>query len=254
MNIFVSDIFNAGWKDSLAGGGNFSYSQNGRILQTNSITGASNGAFKNWHFVASAGDVIEISVFARALTGTPKIAVDLRNAGNAAVKTLLSEEVKGKDWKLYKFKVTIPMNSPSFTNVVLALGIFNSTSTASSGEYHSPRIEIKTNRASSQIIAQGMLRVANGVATLDQSYKNFGVSSVSYDDTTKHVIVNLDKPISYAMYPIVNATGIIDNNAFPIAGQWLGGDTPNFKIAFTNGTAKQSLATGTNIAFFTVTF
>lgn len=254
MNIFVSDLFNVGWKDSISGGGNFVYAQNNRILQTNSVAGASNGAMKNWHFVANPGDVIEISVFARAIAGTPRIAIDLRNAGNAAVKTLISEDVKGKEWKLYKYKVTIPINSPAFTNVVAVLGIFNSISTASSGEYHSPKITIETSGANPQILAQGMLRVANGVPSIDSAYKNFGVSSVTYDDVTKHVTVNLNKPVSYAMYPIVSATGIIDNTALPIAGQWVGGDTPSFKLAFTNGTAKQSLATGTNIAFFSVAF
>jgi hypothetical protein len=254
MNIFVSDTFNIGWKDTVAGGGNFVYTQSNKILQTNSITGASNGAMKNWHFVANPGDVIEVSVFARAVTGTPKIALDLRNAGNATVKTIYIEDVKGSDWKLYKTKVTVPYNVPAFVNAVLVLGVTNSVSVATTGEYHSPKVSLETSRANTQVLAQGMLRVANGVASIDSAYKNFGVSSVSYDDVTKLVTVNLNKPVSWGLYPVALATGIVDNSAFPLVGQWYGGDTPNFKIGFTNGTERISLATGTNIAFFSVSF
>lgn len=245
MKLRVSDDFRKGFLERKNNSGTITYSTDGKIATTKSISGTNNGAMLDWHFLANPGDVIEISVWARAVSGEPRIALDLNEYNGNLVSNIYYEKVKGSEWKLYKSVIVIPETVASYSDAVIVLGIFNSMSVASEGQFRDLEVTLLSSSiGSAQTAAMGLVRVVNGVADIHPSFKNYGIESVVYSDTTKDVTVTLSKRLSNISRPMILASGTPDQPFPVLAGQYTDAVNPTFKLSFTNGTSKVSLVSG----------
>ncbi|MDF2790547.1 MAG: hypothetical protein K0S80_3648 [Neobacillus sp.] len=255
MKLRVSDDFRKGFIERKTNSGNITYSADGKIATVTSISGANNGAMLDWHFLANPGDVIEISVWGRAVAGEPRIALDIDEYNGNLVQNIYYEKVKGSEWKLYKSVIVIPETVADYSDALVVLGIFNAMSVATNGQFRDLKVTLlSSNRGAAQTVATGLIRVTNGVVDLHPDFRQYGIESVSYSDITKDITVTLSKRLSTVQKPIIAAVGTPDNPYPVLAGQYTDAVNPYFKVSFTNGTAKVSLASGGFFAYVTVNY
>lgn len=242
MTLSVSQNFTKGWTSVATGTGVVSNTPDGKILSTIS-NGTNNGAMKEWYFQVSPGDTIEVSVWARAVTGVPRISVDCRDSNNVNMKTVVYEEIKGSEFKRYKLKAVVPEYLQNISCAALVLGGWNSNPDATEGYFMEPSISVESkNYGFLQPIAYGMLRMSNGVPDVHPGFKNKGITSVTFETGTNELVITIESSIINGARPIMLATGTPDHNESVVAGKF---SVNTFRVAFTSGAAKINISTGT---------
>lgn len=247
MVLSINDDFRVGYTDGITAGGSASYSADGKILTLTSNEGVGNAAYKQWYFMASPGDIIEFSIWASTLMGKPEIIFDLKSSTNTTIKSIYRLELLSTEWKQYNVRFAVPENAEGYVAIALILGIGNASVPQANVSFMQPKLKVSSsNIGSDQILAMGLVGVVNGVATLHQSYKRYGIKDVTYDDSTKKVTVTLSKRTIYNVMPNIQVTsGSTLVSTIPIAGEYTDAEFPTFKMAMTNGTSLVSLMSGT---------
>lgn len=241
MTLSISQHFGRGWTTVVSGTGSVSNSTDGKTLTTIS-NGQNNGAMKEWYFQASPGDIIEVSIWGRAVDGTPRVGIDIRNSSNSSIKVIGYEDISGGEFKLYRISAVVPEYIQNISCAALVIGGWSSNTVPSNGQFMEPSIEIKSKEYGFlQPIAFGMVRMVNGSADVHPGFKNKGISSVGYDSATNELIVTIESSIITNSRPIMLATGTPDHNESVLAGKFSGN---SFRVAFTSGAGKVPLTAG----------
>lgn len=250
MEFFLGNDFKQVYADRITGGGSFSYSADGKMVTALSPTGANNGVYKDYHFLANSGDEIEFGIYANVIKGEGVITVDLKDSLNMGVKNVITVPIKEKGLKLYKFKARIPEVTNAWASVAFSFGVSNAQEADSEVIFTDPFLSLNdTSFGNPRTIAMGMLKlVGNTVVTpleIVTSYRNFGIKSASFDPTTKEITVTLDRRVIPNFRPIIQVTATYETNLFAVAGGFANGDNPTFKVTFVSGTSRASLSSGT---------
>lgn len=249
MGVSISKDFRSGYINSKAENATDTYNADGTILNLKSPTGA-NHALKKWTIPVSPGDEVTFEIMACNIKGDPRIGFDLfYNGGTKSSYNYV--KVVDKHMTEYKQTIKIPYDK-EYTGVSIFFGVPASVTEDTEVEFTSPKLQVHSSISNVQTIATGMLKVANGVVTLNADYKTFGVESLSYDDTKKQVIVKLSRyQVTYGALPSVFAIAATPSFYSVSAGSWNHADF-SFGISLSNGTSLVSLTTGVHYISFEV--
>lgn len=230
MKIIHSNNFSSDFIEEKLGSGQVSV-ENG-VLKT---TGTKNGdrALKAFYMNNKGVTKIKVSVLARAVSGVASIALD---GGNSYISTsnIAIAETSSKSWTKLELEAFVP---DSFSVCKITIGRFAGQNEQSETYFKNIVIESEDQMLGvPKVLAQGLARIQNGVATLRPAYRSFGISKIEYLPSTKETVLYLDSPIvsgEYGTYPIVNITGTQDNFIIPLAGGFNGKE---IYVKYTDGT------------------
>lgn len=215
--------------------------KNGNLSVTNGIlkaSGTSNGdrAIKSFYYFNKGYSKVKVSVMTRVVTGEASIAVDgiasTTNYDNPV--NIGINESNSKSWTKLQLEVIVPQG---YHIIRITIGRFAGQNEPSEAYFKDPKIEIENDLTGSPtILAQGLIRMQNGVASIRPATRAFGFENIMYDATEKRVVVFTQSKIpnsTQGAYPTIHVTGTDDNFIIPLAGGFIG---DRFTIKFTDGT------------------
>lgn len=236
MPVFIDKNFSQGWITRQTGAGALTVT--GGVLK---CTGSgTDSAIRDYYVPVTPGQVVEVEIFARALNGDVRIALDVVAFDGSAVDFTEYVKVTNAEWRKYKLRTTVPYNSTKGF-VRLVCGKWASVTTTFDGEYQSPVISVSDGLGNGIVLASGLIRIVSGTADALPSFRAYGIQSVSFNGTDT-LTVTLDKSVNPNMRPNIQVTGTPDVSFIPLAGNFTGGASPTFLIKWTNGTAIQNVA------------
>lgn len=152
----------APWGQPSPAHGTISLSNNGILTVSASEAGVT-GPRRGIRLDTVPGDVLEIEMMARAVSGKPHIFANWSNGTN-----LLSETVVGSEFKLYRCRFGIPAHMTSgFVDIFV--GLYAGDGVGGEGEFYAPRIRrnglpvqcvVRASLSANQTVTTGSLQTA----------------------------------------------------------------------------------------------
>lgn len=206
-------------------------------------------AIKETHIPNPSESLVKVSVMARAVKGKANVAVD--GAWGGGYQNIEINSTTSEEWTLLTLECIVPEKYSRFR---VALGRPAGDEGEHETYYKDLSIEVDSVRLGANIVlAQGLIRLQNGEPSIRPAYKSFGIKEMSFNGSDR-LIIRLNKKIpvgDLAAYPMVHVTGG-DSPVIPVVSSFVGGETPQAVIKFSNGAEFINVSNMTLYFFFSV--
>lgn len=234
MRLAHSTNFGPDFIDDQRGVGQLSVTDG--IFKATGIAGGDR-AIKTFFIPNTGYSIIKVSVLARAAFGAAFLAVDGNLGNNATDDYRENIDITSTDssgWVKLELRVIV---DPKYGSIRVTLGRPGSYNLPSEAYFKDLSIEYEgINSGSSIVLAQGLIGLQNGVLTLRPSYRNFGVSDMLYNPTTRELTVYLNQNYpqigNLGFFPIVHVTGTPESTIGVVAGSFAAGIPSRFIVKF----------------------
>ena len=246
VEMVVDQTFKNGFKKNVTGDGYATSTE--KTLKFSG--GVGNRALYEYHFPIGEFTVIEASVLAKSVQGETRFGVDLMEFGTTKDTTYTS--TSSKEWERLSIKVVVPPNGVNRARVVL--GKWASQNEIITGEFKDLHVSVSNFQGSPIVLAQGFIRVQNGVAEFRPSYRAHGVKSFS--PVTDKLTIELESKflpdsIGEGSVPHIQISPASENG-IPFAGAYDQGKN-SFDIKWSDGMNLINMATQTAYCWMMVT-
>lgn len=192
MNVITSVDW-SNWRQITSGSGSVGVS--GSKVTCNSPVGSTARIAK--YLKVFPGDLVKVSFFAKRNSG-----VDATSGGVAidfpTEATLVNRvRIVSSEWTEHSLVYSVPLTAAATSYVTISVGVF----TADAGEIEAllPKIEIESSVLGvPRIFAQGLITMAAGVASINQSFSHGGIKSLAYNAGTSTLTLTLNPGIAIA--------------------------------------------------------
>lgn len=210
-------------------GGDGTLSITGGVLNVYSTTAGRSYISQSFSF--APGTVVVFRCFGRVISGAGgRVVFDYPSSGVDATDVNVNSTV----WKQYTLKYTIPYTATD--SDILSIVVGSTYSGDGEFEFCLPELFIEGSSSGfARCRFAGLVTLHNQVPSINKNYYHTGITSVTWDDVSLEMTVNVDTPSGdLGMYPIINATLVPDQN-YPFsvrAGGYSSGGS--FTIKFWN--------------------